>query len=643
MELLPYGLVTAVAVDPVTPSTVYAAATGPANVVYKSMDAGTSWKALDTGTLIGLVQTVFIDPITPATVYLGTASGILKSINAGATWESASAGLPGYVSAVAIDPFAPTTLYAGTGGASIFTGKDAGGVGVFKSMNAGATWSHTSTGLPARSLNTLVVDPTAPSTLYGTVGAFILKSEDASDNWIATNLVDDTAALGIDPTTPSTLYVGTDSGVRKSTDGGVSWAVAGPDLPVSAIAIDPVMPGRLYAAALTQPETSPDSAWVHTVISSTDAGATWIDVGPRCATLDLDASVCAGVDVHTLAIDPVTRGRLYAHVEVVSPFFFFAPAATAGRHQQPNALVKSTDGGATWNEVGAGLPADYWVVALAIDPSAPRRLYAGTDGVGVFKSTDAGVTWVGTGLTDGQVTGLAIDPVTPSTLYAGTDGSGVFKSTNAGATWSMLNTGLPNTPTIFALAIDPITPSRLFAATDDGIFSIQQVAAAVATLTLKDNANKPARKSLTVTSKDAAIGAFGGSAGSGDDPTVNGGTLRVTSVAAGFDDTYPMPKSGWTYIGNPTDGQGYRYRDAKLVNGPVKAATLRKGVLQLSAKGAGLGQTLGSNPDPVSVVLQTGAKRYCTSFGTATGATTKFTAGKQFAAKNAAPPATCPP
>jgi hypothetical protein len=109
------------------------------------------------------------------------------------------------------------------------------------------------------------------------------------------------------------------------------------------------------------------------------------------------------------------------------------------------------------------------------------------------------------------------------------------------------------------------------------------------------------------------------------------------SAAGGFDDTYPMPTSGWRYIGKPSYGRGYRDRDAKLANGPVKTATLKKGTLQVSGKRAGLGHTLGSNPYPVSVVLQTGSKRYCTSFGTITGATPKFTA------KNAAAPAACPP
>ena len=74
-------------------------------------------------------------------------------------------------------------------------------------------------------------------------------------------------------------------------------------------------------------------------------------------------------------------------------------------------------------------------------------------------------------------------------------------------------------------------------------------------LTLRDNASKPAQKSLTITSKDLAI-SLGSGAGSADDPTVNGGSLRVVSTPGGFDNTYPLPKTGWSYIGKPGEGEG---------------------------------------------------------------------------------------
>ena len=69
-----------------------------------------------------------------------------------------------------------------------------------------------------------------------------------------------------------------------------------------------------------------------------------------------------------------------------------------------------------------------------------------------------------TGLTNTDVYALAINPQTPDTLYAGTDGGGVFKSTNGGTNWTAMNTGLTNT-NVHALAINPQTPETLYAGT----------------------------------------------------------------------------------------------------------------------------------------------------------------------------------
>jgi photosystem II stability/assembly factor-like uncharacterized protein len=151
-----------------------------------------------------------------------------------------------------------------------------------------------------------------------------------------------------------------------------------------------------------------------------------------------------GGDIWALAIDPANPAKLYA--------------GTYG-----GGVFKSTDSGGTWTAANTGLTSLY-VYTLAIDPSTPTSIYAGTHG-GVFKSIDSGSTWVAvnTGLMDLYVTALAIDPAVPATLYAGTY-VGAFKSTNSGITWASANTGLAS-PYIDALAIDPAAPATLYAGT----------------------------------------------------------------------------------------------------------------------------------------------------------------------------------
>lgn len=76
--------------------------------------------------------------------------------------------------------------------------------------------------------------------------------------------------------------------------------------------------------------------------------------------------------------------------------------------------------------------------------------------------------WTSIGPEGGVIYTLAIDPTTPSTLYAGTTG-GLFKSTNSGGTWNAANNGLTSKP-VSALAIDSSTPSTLYAGTTGGLF-----------------------------------------------------------------------------------------------------------------------------------------------------------------------------
>jgi hypothetical protein len=113
------------------------------------------------------------------------------------------------------------------------------------------------------------------------------------------------------------------------------------------------------------------------------------------------------------------------------------------------------------------------VDSLAIHPSEPATIYAGTVGNGVLKSTDGGASWspVNGGLTSTNVSALAIDPSTPATIYAGTLDAGVFKSTDAGGIWTPINAGLGNL-VVYALAIDPSMPTKLCAGTSGGVYEV---------------------------------------------------------------------------------------------------------------------------------------------------------------------------
>jgi hypothetical protein len=142
---------------------------------------------------------------------------------------------------------------------------------------------------------------------------------------------------------------------------------------------------------------------------------------------------------------------------------------------------------------------------------------------------------------------------------------------------------------------------------------------------------------------------------SDDDPVIKGGSLRIFSAAGGFDHTYPLPFAHWDYFpfNSAVDYQGYQYKDN---HNEASAIGIVKILAGSKAKLKGKGQSggpamefgLSVNPDPVSMILSLGNKRYCFQFGvsaTPPSFRSNYVVDKIFWAKNApglsAPPA-CP-
>lgn len=247
---------------------------------------------------------------------------------------------------------------------------------------------------------------------------------------------DDVRTLVIDPKDSSTLYAGTSTqGVLKSIDGGATWNESSKGLGdgrVDVLVINPLQPATLYAATY-------DADWgEHGVFKSIDGGATWIE------TLD---DGMTGAFVRSLVIDPLTPSTVYA--------------------MTGNSVFKSTNGGEEWKILNVG-SSESLIGFLTINPLIPTNLYAvesETSGLKLILSTDGGESWnqVGAGLPDNGIISIALDPHnTPATLYLST-AMGMFKSTNAGESWQDINSGMKESTTIFALAVDPVNPSTIYA------------------------------------------------------------------------------------------------------------------------------------------------------------------------------------
>src|SRR5262245_16221645 len=214
--------------------------------VFKSGDGGNSWTLSDRGLAGKFVGSFAVDPVTPTTIYAGTDSGVFKSTDSGANWGATA--LTESVFDVVIDSKTPATIYA------------AGTVNIFKSINGGVSWQPPRILVPGISAYILAIDPTTPTTLYAVDinTIFFLgydrffKTVDGGAHWMVLNVEQLSKSIRVvapDPITPMTIYFG-GSGLFKSSDGGANWSEvkngSNSFVDVRSIAIDPVVSGVIY-------------------------------------------------------------------------------------------------------------------------------------------------------------------------------------------------------------------------------------------------------------------------------------------------------------------------------------------------------------------------------------------------------------
>jgi WD40 repeat protein len=179
-------------------------------------------------------------------------------------------------------------------------------------------------------------------------------------------------------------------------------------------------------------------------------------------------------------------------------------------------VFRSTNGGDDWTQINRGLTDLDDVTALSINPQNPDTIYAGgTWGMAgdVFRSTNGGDDWtqINSGLTNLGVRALAINPQNPSIIYAaGTlgrwDKGVVYRSTNGGDDWIEINEGLMTNHYVTALAINPKfpNPSIIYAGTyGSGVFAAEFLDAPAAALTAK--AEEPVKLEWKLKAGDVLI------------------------------------------------------------------------------------------------------------------------------------------
>jgi photosystem II stability/assembly factor-like uncharacterized protein len=381
-------------------------------------------------------------------IYVGYAtSGVWKTDDNGATWQSIfDDQATSSIGDLAVAPSNPDIVWVGTGEANLFRASMPG-VGVYKSVNGGRTFTHS--GLTdTHTIPRIIVHPTNPDVVY--VAA-------SGHGWTENEM----------------------RGVFKTTNGGRTWdkvLYRGPGAGAIDLVMDPSDPNTLYAAIWqrtrrkwSDPRVVPGSTesglW-----KTTDAGKTWNPVNEGLPAAEF-------------------RGRLGIDVARSNPnvLYAFLDNYEEGRPARENErdaygrpisearikaaeIYRTDDKGKTWqkvsvsNEFMTGHSGTYgWVFGqVRVDPTDENTIYS--LGLGLNVSRDAGKSFIELRGMHGDHHGLWIDPKTPTTLYNANDG-GFYTSDDRGKTWKFAVSA--GGAQFYNLALDNSTPVWAYGSIQD--------------------------------------------------------------------------------------------------------------------------------------------------------------------------------
>jgi photosystem II stability/assembly factor-like uncharacterized protein len=367
----------------------------------KSGELNRSWTIEGPTNIGGCITCVAVHPTDTSIIYLGSVNGgIYKTTNAGATWKpvfDSTAYLS--IGSITIDKSNPTIMYAGTGDPNLdfqaFTGN-----GIYKSMDAGETWTHK--GLDSMGIvSKIVIHPTNNQIIYA-------------------------ATMG----RPMTR--GLNRGLYKSFDGGLTWThilSLGNETGVMDVIIDKNNPSIIYATGMRRIRTNLESILYGNttrIYKSIDGGSTWNEISNG---LPSGAWCKVNIDMH-----PTNTNILFACIVDSMNLDFYG-------------IYKTTNGGTSWTKLDTtGLPSSvfagfgWYFAQIRVNPFNTNELFL--QGVDLWHSINGGLNWT-----------MATPPWYTSEVHAdkhcmyffnasqyllATDG-GLYKTPDAGQSWNFIS------------------------------------------------------------------------------------------------------------------------------------------------------------------------------------------------------------
>lgn len=410
----------------------------------------------------------------PLTYYMGsTGGGVFKTTDAGISWKNISdnAFKTGSVGAIAVAESDPSIVVVGMGEHAARGVMTSMGDGVYKSMDAGKTWTHL--GLEeTRHISDVIIHPTNPDLIYvaaqgaqygATDERGIYRSEDGGDSWEQVLFVNPTtgaSSLSMDMTNPRILYAsmwqhrrypwymesgGEHSGLYKSIDGGDTWTQMTAGLPdefgKSGISVSRANPERVFAVIEAEGKKGG-------VYRSDNAGETWTQVNSN------RVNIARSWYYMEIFADPQNENIVYVlNAPVMKSIdggksFSNIPVPHGDNHHlwinpyDNSNLINSNDGGAnisfnggkSWSTQQNQATAQFYRVIT--DNLVPYNVYGGQQDNSAIaiasRTADGGIDWKDWySVAGGESAFIAFDPDDPETVCGGTYQGNISKWTKS--------------------------------------------------------------------------------------------------------------------------------------------------------------------------------------------------------------------